>query len=182
MKFGIRELLFIGFLAAIPLSAYFWVFKPAKLNLQIQQTALEAKKKKLTDLKNSLVGIENISEEVDKLTEAVEFFEKKLPARHEIHKVLDNVTRIADRQSLETRLFKTLKPKPFANFSEQPIKMEVHGDFDSYYQFLLELEQLPRITKVRKMLLKKDDKIEGAMTANFLLSIFFDSSNIVVAK
>ena len=182
MKFGIRELLFVGFLAAIPVGAYFWVFKPAKENLQTQQAALQAKEKKLTNLKNSLVGIKNITDEVDKLTEAVEFFENKLPARHEIHKVLDDVTRIADRQSLETRLFQTLKPKPFANFCEQPIEMEVYGDFDSYYQFLLELEQLPRITKVRKILLKKDDKKEGAMTANFLLSIFFDNSNVAVAK
>ena len=50
-------------------------------------------------------------------------------------------------------------------------------NFDSYYQFLLELEKLPRITKIKQMRLEKDKANEGVMKAGFTLSIFFDSGS-----
>ena len=174
MKFGFREILFLGLLAAIPLGSYHWVFKPANENWHKQQQELEGKEKKLSKLKEAACGIDDLSAEVDKLAQAVDFFESKLPGQHEIHKILEQVTKIAERQRLETRLFKTLKPKPFATYSEQPIEMEVCGNFDAYYQFLLELEKLPRITKIKQMRLEKNEMNEGAMKAGFTLSIFFD--------
>ena len=177
MKFGLRELLFFGLLIAIPIGAYYWVFKPSNENWHRQKAQIKVKELKLAELNKAACGVYDLNAEVEKLAEAVTFFESKLPAQHEIHKILEQVTKIADKQRLETRLFKTLKPEPFANYSEQPIEMEVYGDFDAYYQFLLELEKLPRITKVKEMFLVKDANLEGAMNAKFTLSIFFDSSN-----
>ena len=177
MKFGIRELLFLGLLAALPVGGWLWIFKPAKENFQKQQELIAAKEAKLVRLNKATASIDDLSAEVDRLAEAVSFFESKLPGQHEIHKILEQVTKIADAQRLETHLFKTLKPKPFAGYSEQPIQMDVYGDFDAYYQFLLEVEKLPRITKIQKMSLEKDPKQEGVMSAKFTLSIFFDHDN-----
>jgi type IV pilus assembly protein PilO len=53
--------------------------------------------------------------------------------------------------------------------------MELHGNFNSYYAFLLELEQLDRITKIRELELKKSDR-EGQTEATFVMSIFFQSA------
>jgi len=177
MKFGFKELLLIVLLMAIPVGGYYWVFEPAQENMARQKKELEQKTNKLASLHKALDGIKDLDAEVEKLAKAVSFFEGKLPARHEIHKILEQVTKIADHHRLETRLFKTLKPKPFAQYSEQPIQMEVYGDFDSYYQFLLDVEKLPRITKIKDMKLEKDVKAEGAMNAGFTLSIFFDHKN-----
>jgi len=176
MKFGIRELLFLVLLSAIPAGSYFWVFQPAQINLQNKQCEIDKKTEKLASLNKAVAGIEDLNAEVEKLVEAVEFFESKLPARHEIHKILEQVTKIADKRGLETKLFKALKQKPFATYSEQPIKMEVHGDFDAFYQFLLDLEKLARITRIKNIQLIKDKKNEGQMDAHFTLSIFFDNS------
>ena len=179
MKFGLRELLLILLLIAIPVGAYFWIFEPADKNLQNQKLKLEGKKDKLNRLQEAMAGTKDLNSQVEKLSTAVSFFEGKLPEQHEIHNILAQVTKIADSHRLETKLFKTLKPKPFANYNEQPIKMEVHGDFDAYYQFLLDVERLPRITKIREMKLEKDSNVEGAMNANFTLSIFFANKSTV---
>ncbi len=175
MKFGSKELLFIVLLAGIPVGGYFWVYKPAQENIKYQQEDIQNKRVKLDNLQVAMAGIEDLDSEVETLSEAVNFFESKLPGQHEVHKILEQVTRIADAHNLETRLFKTMKVKPLAQYCEQPIKMEVYGDFDSYYQFLLDIERLPRITKIREMKLEKDTKNEGAMNATFVLSIFFDN-------
>ena len=175
MKFGFRELLLIVLLLAIPVGAYIWVFKPADQNMKKQQAAIQNKKQKLENLQNAMSGIKDLDSEVQKLAQAVNFFEGKLPRRHEIHKILEQVTKIADNHQLDTHLFKTLKVKPFASYCEQPIEMEVYGDFDAYYQFLLDVEKLPRITKINKLEIEKDLDNEGAMKAAFTLSIFFDN-------
>ncbi|MCF7957884.1 MAG: type 4a pilus biogenesis protein PilO [Phycisphaerae bacterium] len=177
MKFGIREILFLGLLLAIPVVSYYWVFKPAAENRIELQSKIQANQKKVAELHKAKATLDNLNTEVDELAEAVGFFESKLPAKDEIYKVLEQVTKIARKQNLDTRLFKTLKVKPLAQYSEQPIEMEVYGNFDAYYQFLIEIEKLHRITKIQKMELIKDGTNEGNMSAKFILSIFFDTSD-----
>jgi len=177
MKFGIRELLFVVLLLAIPAGAFMWVFRPANERIEAQRIEIESKDKKLLSLQRAMVGIKDLNVEVEKLQEAVAFFEDKLPPRHEIHKVLEQVTQIADEHGLETKLFETKKSKPFATYSEQPIKMEVYGGFDSFYQFLLDIEKMPRITKIREMKMKKASKDGDQVETTFLMSIFFDNTS-----
>jgi type IV pilus assembly protein PilO len=175
MKFGIRELFFVILLLAIPAGAQFWVFKPASDHMEKQRKEIEVKEAKLVNLQKAMVGIKDLNEEVDKLKAAVAFFENKLPPRHEIHKVLKKFTEIAENHGLETKLFETLKEEPFAGYSEQPIQMQVNGDFAAFYQFLLEVEKMPRITKIKAMELERDTNNVGAMDATFTVSIYFDN-------
>jgi type IV pilus assembly protein PilO len=58
--------------------------------------------------------------------------------------------------------------------------MEIYGDFDGFYSFLLQLERLPRITRVPKMTLKRTNgerKQQGRMKAEVTLSIFFEGGS-----
>jgi Tfp pilus assembly protein PilO len=96
-----------------------------------------------------------------------------LPQHHEIHRVLRDVTKIAEKHHLDTKLFKTLKPEVSAGYSEQPIEMSLLGDFDSFYQFMLELEKMQRITKVKVMDLEKSKEKEGMTKSDMELSIYF---------
>jgi hypothetical protein len=65
--------------------------------------------------------------------------------------------------------------------------MVLEGQFDGFYQFLLELENLPRITRVHKMKLQRAgtrgapsrELPSGAMRAEFTLSIYFKPSSSV---
>jgi Tfp pilus assembly protein PilO len=60
------------------------------------------------------------------------------------------------------------------NYSELPIQMSLSGDFNGFYSFLLQLEKLPRITRVTQMKLEKINDHDGEATANITLSIFFE--------
>jgi hypothetical protein len=52
--------------------------------------------------------------------------------------------------------------------------MNLSGDFAGFYEFMLQLERLPRLTRVQNMTLDKINGQEGAMEAKLLLSIFFE--------
>jgi Tfp pilus assembly protein PilO len=80
------------------------------------------------------------------------------------------------KQRLGVKSLRTDKAVAAAQYSEQPIKMVIVGDFDGFYSFLLDLERLKRITRMNQMQLKRIQNDEGQMQAEITLSIFFDPS------
>jgi type IV pilus assembly protein PilO len=122
---------------------------------------MEQKRAKLNELERATATAEDLSEQLRKVEEAIAVFESKLPPSSEIHTVLENVTLIAQRHGLTPKTIRTMKAVNNRGYIEQPLKMELHGDFNAYYAFLLELENLDRITKVRELKLKKKSQAEG---------------------
>jgi Tfp pilus assembly protein PilO len=90
--------------------------------------------------------------------------------------VLEQVTVIAQKEGLEPKTIRTLKNKNNSGYIEQPLKMEVVGNFSSFYSFLLELENLPRIMKIRELKLEKQTGGDGRIVADFIVSIFFQNN------
>ena len=85
---------------------------------------------------------------------------------------------IVQKHGLTTKTIRTLKCKDNHGHIEQPLEVELHGDFSSYYSFLLELEKLDRITKIRELSIKKKSKQEGYTEARFVVSIFFQNTRV----
>ena len=50
-----------------------------------------------------------------------------------------------------------------------------HGNFNGFYTFLLQLEKLPRITRITNLTLQKLQDKDGEMQASMTLSIFFEA-------
>ena len=81
---------------------------------------------------------------------------------------------MADANSLQSKTVKSLKTERGQNYSEQSIQMSLSGDFNGFYSFLLQLEKLPRITRVTNMNLQKINDRDGEMQASMTMSIFFE--------
>ena len=137
---------------------------------------MEVQRAKLNELERATVAAEDLSEQLKKIEEAIAVFESKLPPSSEIHTVLENVTLIAQRHGLTPKTIRTLKDEKNRGYIEQPLELELDGNFNAYYAFLLELEKLDRITKIRELSLKKKSKQEGQTEARFIMSIFFQDA------
>jgi type IV pilus assembly protein PilO len=180
MKIG--RLLFVVLMIALLGGGYFFVFKPATAKRLARQADMEAKRKALTDLRSATAGISDLERKIDDLQKAIKFFESKLPQEKEIDTVLREVWQLAERNNLTTKSIKTLHSERLAGYSELPVQVGLSGDFRGYYAFLLELERLPRITRVTQMKLEKISNREGEMTAQLTLSIYFEAGGLAVAK
>lgn len=174
---GLRKIVFFVLLLGLAYIAYQYMIKPANSNLAQKKAEVENDLAKLAQLaeleKNSTT--ENITEQLKKLQKTIEFFESKLPPKSHIAEVLEQVTVIAQKHDLKPKTIRALKEKDSNGYIEQPLKMELVGNFNSFYSFLLELEKLPRIMKIRELELKKQPKQEGQITAKFVVSIFFQN-------
>ena len=174
MKLGLREFLFVALILGLLGCAWHFGFRRMAEKQAAKQAQVRQKEAVLENLRAATAAAGNVAKKTEELKQAVAFFEGKLPPEKEIDKVLREVWQTAEANRLRTEAFKTLRPGREANYSEQPIHMKLTGDFDGFYQFLLQLEKLPRITRVTKMDLSKIDARDGEMQADVTMSIFFE--------
>ena len=183
MKLGLRELLFVVLLAAVPLSSWWFVFRPRNARAAEMLVQIEAKQAKLRQLNETISAIGDIQGEIGQLEKGITFLQSKLPNEKEIDKVLQEVWRLAEANQLITKSIRT-QEKPDVSYSsgtsmsEQPIIMKLDGDFRGFYAFMIALENQPRIMRINNMKLKKADKgSEGQMQATLEMSVFFERNS-----
>ncbi len=185
MKFGTREIVFIIILMAIPVGAWWFVFRPANVRDDEMMRQIETRQQKLQALNRATATIGNLKVEIASLEDAIKFFRSKLPSEKEIDKILQEVWRLAEANKLTTKSIRTLKSAsgsvtltdPAGPYAEQPISIQLEGPFTGFYGFLLALESQPRIMRIQQMDIKKIDKHgEGYIRVDCTVSIFFERS------
>jgi len=173
MTSGIRHIVFFVLMIGMAYASWAYMIRPADAALTQQRATLEEKQTRLAELDRAGSTATNLDEQLKQVEQAIRIFESKLPPKSQIHKVLENVTLIAQKHGLTPKTISALKTSENNGYIEQPLKMELHGNINAYYAFLLELERMDRITKVRELTLRKKDKSEGQTEAIFVMSIFF---------
>ncbi|MCA9289518.1 MAG: type 4a pilus biogenesis protein PilO [Phycisphaerales bacterium] len=185
MRFGIREIVFLLILLAVPVASWLFVFKPQNHDINQATSEIEQKRQKLEQLREVTRHIDDLGLAIEEGRQAIAEIEAKLPSAQGIDGILQNTWEIADRNRLVVKSVKTEKSIPAAEYMERPLKIIMEGEFDGFYEFLLELEQLPRITRIHDLKLERKSgstnmkqrnaASENAMRAEFTLSIYYES-------
>jgi len=175
MKSSLRKFVFFILLLGVAYCAYQYMIKPANGKLAQKRIEVDKKLARLAQFERATVEAKDLTEQLKHLQKAIDILESKLPHTSEIHKVLEQVTLIAQKQGLKPKTIQTEKQENNSGYIEQPLKMKLVGNFPSFYSFLLELEKLPRIMKIRQLELKKQATEEGQIAADFIVSIFFQN-------
>lgn len=176
MQLGPKTLLFLMLLVGLIVGSYFMLFKT--LNQKERQLVEEtrAKREMLEKVERSTASGQNLSQEIEKLRKAIAFFESKLPEEKEMDKVLREVWQQAEKNGLTVKSVRNLAVVSSQSYSEQPIRMLIVGPFPGFHKFLYSVEQMPRITRIGDMQLEGDDKGQGIITADLVLTIYFERS------
>lgn len=175
MTSGLRKVVFFVLLLGVAVVGYQYMIRPANKHLAEAKNRVQAELTKLAEFEKATAAAEDLTKQLEQLQQAIEFFESKLPPTSQIYEVLEQVTVIAQKQGLKPKTIRTLVQKDNNGYVEQPLRMELQGNFNSFYSFLLELEKLPRIMKIREMKLDKQANNEGQVSADFIVSIFFQN-------
>lgn len=173
----LKKAVFLVLLLSISYAAYHYMISPASVSLAQKKLKVAddiAQLNRLAEFQKRIAS-GDIDRRLGQLQDTIDFFENRLPWKSDIAKVLEQVTIIAQKQGLKPKTIRTLNTKDNSGYIEQPLKMELVGNFYSFYSFLIELEQLPRIIKIRELDLKSDPDEDGSVMANFVVSIFFQN-------
>lgn len=183
MKTSIYKVMFLALLVGIPVAAWRMAFVPRNARAAEMMEEIEAKRSKLQALNEATGAIGNLEKEIDRLNKAITFFQSKLPSEKEIDKVLQEVWQLAETNRLITKSIRTEKRKNKSpvlpaglGYREQPITIQLEGDFLGFYSFLQALENRPRIMRIHKMEMKERNAgPHGHVTIEFVVAIFFES-------
>lgn len=178
MKSNLTKVVFFVLLIGIVYASHTYMIQPANADLGRQKAKVAENMGKLRQLESAPAAIEDLRKQLGELEDGIKLLESRLPDESEIYSVLENVTVIALQLGLVPKTIRTLKPKNSNGYIEQPLKLELHGDFESYYSFLLALEKLDRITNIPELIIKKDSELDGYMEAVFIVNIFFQDSSM----
>ncbi len=177
MQFGPRTFFFVLLLLALPIAAYWFLFKPLTERENAAKLEIQDKSQQLQTLHQALAGRTGMKGEIEELRKAISFLESRLPEEKEMDKVLKEVWQLAEKHDLNTRSVRSLKVTQGANYSEQPIRMVIYGKLkEGFYPFLWEVEHLPRLTKISEMKIDAEEKT-GKVTADFVLTIYFEGTS-----
>jgi Tfp pilus assembly protein PilO len=178
MTSGFRKAVFFVLLVGVAAAGYQYMIKPANQHLAEAKQRVEGKRAKLAEFEEATAKADDLNKQLAQLEEAIRFFEGKLPPTSEVHKVLEQVTVIAQKQGLRPKTIRALVPKDSSGYVEQPLEMKWVGNFNSFYSFLLEMEKLPRIMKLRQLRLEKEKGDDAEVGADFVMSIFFQNKAV----
>jgi Tfp pilus assembly protein PilO len=178
---GPREIIFLVVLLVVPVASYFYVFKPRNQEIKQAQVEVENKQATLDKLREVTGQIEDLGMAIDHGRAAINLVEAKLPSARDVEVMLEDVWKHAAESRLTVKSVKSEKSVPLAGYMEQPLRVSMAGDFKGFYDFLIALENLPRITRIHEMTLDQTpsrrsgrDTGSGVMKADFVLSIYFE--------
>jgi type IV pilus assembly protein PilO len=179
MRLGIREIIFLLVLLAMPISSYWFVFKPQNAEIKEAKQEIEHKERLLQKLDAATAQAADLERANSEIAEAIRLIEERLPNDKEVDVILKQIAEHARAQSLVITKVKAKPALKSSRFMEKPLEMTIEGNFDNFYTFLLELEKLDRITRVPTLVLERSNENDGSMGAKFTLSIYFEPTQAV---
>jgi type IV pilus assembly protein PilO len=173
MPLGPRAALVLVVVIGLPVTSYLTFFRPANIKLTREREECDHKEKtleKLAELTSRDADLQRANEEI---VTSVRLVESRLPSGKEIDGLVRQVSDLAVNAGLNAPGIRSAKPIPAALYMEQPLEMEVTGDFVGFFTFLSQVEKLPRITRVHDLKITGSGRGDSDVKAEFTLSIYF---------
>ncbi|MBX3365489.1 MAG: type 4a pilus biogenesis protein PilO [Phycisphaeraceae bacterium] len=175
MKFGMREIVLLVVLLALPVASYLLVFKPQNESITRAKAEIGHKQEMLRQLSKETARNEDLRRANDIIQVRIAEVEDRLPSEKEVDRVIRQVSDLAVRAGLSAPAMQNLKQLQAAQYWEQPLEVKTSGTFKGYYEFLLSLERMPRITRIPDVKLVRSRGTDGMMDITFTLSIYYQN-------
>lgn len=171
-----RDLMMGLVLVAVPLASYFLVFAPQNKKIAEARAEIALKNDLLKKLQAETARNTDLIRANEEIAALIAQTEARLPDGKEVDSIIRQISELAIQSGLSAPAMESGKPVAAAMYMEQPLKITTAGDFRGFYEFLLQLERLPRITRLPDMLLERSQETDGNIKAEFTLSIYFTDS------
>jgi Tfp pilus assembly protein PilO len=139
-----------GGLVAFAMLFYFFTFRPTRLQAESLEQRLTTTQGELEVARDRASDLPRIAAENDALALRLRQA-KRLARRDEVADFLRDITRLGTAYSLRNFTYQYGEPRRGAAFSQLPIVVEFEGDMLGVYQFLGNVEGLPRLTRLRSL-------------------------------
>ena len=101
-------------------------------------------------------------------------FDKELPRHRDLAQLIGDMTRISQKSSLQKLSWRPdPTPRRTDQFTELPIHFSFQGDFLGVFNFLRQVEDMQRLTRLRKLQVQSTDGVAGQVDVQLTMNVYF---------
>jgi len=152
---------------------YLGAYRPMLGSLESLQLQIESKQRELSTNQNKAANVELLAREVGKLQSLAAAYDRQFPRQVELGEFIRDVTRISQQLSLQELKYEPLSPRRGESYFALPIAMHFQGDFLNVARFLRQIEDMQRLTRVKRVEIKNRDNKSGVVQVEMAMSIYF---------
>jgi Tfp pilus assembly protein PilO len=116
-----------------------------------------------------------VEQKVNESRRKLERFDQRLPRQQDLGQFIGDITHLSQRSALRRWSTQTHVPRPSDDrlLSELPIELHFEGEFPGVFAFLRQMEQMPRLTRVRDLQVKSKPNTPGEVEVQVSLAIYY---------
>ena len=163
-----------GAVVALVVAFYALGFRPLTHRLSLLRWQIAQRQRDVTAGRNETRVLPDIAGEVQRLESRLERSHKSIPPQQELPQFIKDITQLSQQSNLKKFKYEPGVPTRGEQVRELPIKLQFEGDFTNVYAFLRNVEEMPRMTRVRGMQIKAKDRDKGGQVhVQLSMNIYF---------
>lgn len=164
----------LAFALALGLTAFYAVgYRPTTRQLDGLTLEIQTKQRDLAQTRFRVRDLPILAAQVQQLEGQVQFFDRQLPREPSLDRFIKDITGVSQELALRDWKFSPGAPVRAENHVEMPIAMQFTGDFLSASAFVRRIEDLQRLTRVKKLNIRTKDSRSGQVEVDMSVSIYF---------
>jgi Tfp pilus assembly protein PilO len=175
MHLGFRETVFISLLLGMVVGTYALVVRPHGAERERRLSEIRSMDCAISGVGNSTQGLEELEQHIARQHEATALFRSRLPKEADIDREISEVIQTAAANSLQSRQTRVLDRQESNGIGARRVDLELTGNFNGFYSFLLQSEQMPRLMRIVQLNVAGGNEKEGQIQADLTLMMYFDS-------
>jgi Tfp pilus assembly protein PilO len=162
-----------GLLVASLGGFYVLGYRPRQSQLRDLESQIASKRRELEANQAKVLELPRLILKVEKLQARVERNGKKLPRQLELGRFMNDLTQVGQQTMLRNFTVMPMGSRRMELFFEQPICLNFEGDFLQAAMFLRQVEDMQRLTRVRRLHIRNRDDKSGQVEVEVTMNIYF---------
>ena len=162
---------------------YFLLFAPQQRKLSGLRASLEALEDQLDRQTLNLAELPEVEAQLQRINELLADYRTRIPETAEVGNFVEEVSAIAERLGLRHRNVVPLAPERYGAVTALPIRISFEARFPALFDFLREIESLPRVARVTGLVVERPqaeeqpvDYVEGEFTTELTMQVFYGAT------
>jgi type IV pilus assembly protein PilO len=152
---------------------YLFGYRPASHELKSLRQQIDSKQRTLEVSRVRAADLPAVAREVEYLQARLQRFDKKMPKQQNLDQFIRDVDRYSQDSALRNLVVQPGAVKRHELYAELPITLRFQGNFPAVHSFLRQIEDMPRLTRVRSLQVRSRDGRGGTVDVELSTSIFY---------
>jgi Tfp pilus assembly protein PilO len=153
---------------------YLLIYRPAETRAESLRVQVDRQRQELELARERSKDLPKIAAENEELTLRLAQ-SKRVPRQSEWAEFVRDLTRLSNQTSLRKFSYKYGMANKIGDFAQFPVELDFEGDALDVYAFLKQIEDLPRLTRLRRVKLANDIQRPGYVHVQMGLNTYFST-------